>query len=397
MIRVLLFLLLALPLQAQYTVATVPDPKQRGGGYVSDPDNILSEDERKAINALVASIEDSTTAQIAVVLLNSIGEENPKDFATRLFAAWGIGQASKDNGLLILSVMDQRRTEFETGYGMEAVLPDAYCYRIGMQDLVPSFREGRYGEGILKALTRIGEILMDPEAAADIRAELNRKDDFTIDIDRNWVLLFIAFNAFVVFLIMLRLRWVFRNKDDLYDKYLSVKPWTSLFFLLLSPLLYLPLYFYMKQVLKKLRSQPRYSKINGKPMRCLTDAEEDAYLQRGQLTEEQLGSVDYDVWVTENGDDVLVLKYEQRFTGYSYCTKCRYKTFHHERTVVLKAATYSSSGLEEKQYSCKNCGYREHRKVVIPQKVQSSGGSGSSGGGSWGGGSSGGGGAGVSW
>jgi uncharacterized protein len=399
MIRVFLLLLLALPLQAQYTVESVPDPKRSGVGYVSDPDNYLSAEEREAINVLLGALEDSTTAQVAVVLLQSIGEENPKDFATRLFAEWGIGQASKDNGLLILSVMDQRRTEFETGYGMEAVLPDIYCYRIGMQELVPSFREEKYGEGILKALTRISEILQDPDMSADIRAEISGEKEQPFEFNIRYLWFFVAFNAFVVFLIMLRLRWIFQNKDDLYDKYLAVRPWMSLFFLILSPLLYLPLFFYLKNVLKKLRAHPRYSKVNGKPMHRLAEGEEDAYLKRGQITEEHVGSVDYDVWVTDEGDDVQILAYLSRFSGYSTCKQCRYKTFHHEKTVVLKAATYSSSGLEEKRYHCKNCDYRESRQVVIPQKVRSSGGSGGSsrGGGSWGGGRSGGGGAGVGW
>jgi uncharacterized protein len=138
---IIFFLCVFIPLSAQvgFTPETVPNPKNGGTGYVSDPDGILEAAAVVQLNQLIAKLEDSSTAQIAVVLVNSIGQENPKDFATRLFNYWGIGQADTDNGLLIFTVMDQHRTEFETGYGLEAVLTDAMCYRIGMQELVPEF------------------------------------------------------------------------------------------------------------------------------------------------------------------------------------------------------------------------------------------------------------------
>ena len=119
-----LFLLL-LPLslvlaQTTYTVEDIPNPKRGGGsGYVSNPDNVLSPEEVQNLNTLISQMESNTTAQVAIVIVNSIGEDNPKEFATRLFNYWGIGQSDVDNGLLIFTVMGQRRTEFETGYGLE--------------------------------------------------------------------------------------------------------------------------------------------------------------------------------------------------------------------------------------------------------------------------------------
>ena len=113
---------------------------------MSDPDGVIGADAVAEINAIAAAVEDSSTAEIAVVVLTSVGDQNPKDFSTALFNHWGIGKADKDNGLLILTIMDQRRTEFETGYGMEGVLPDVLCYRVGMQVLVPYFQQGEYGE-----------------------------------------------------------------------------------------------------------------------------------------------------------------------------------------------------------------------------------------------------------
>jgi len=144
----------AVSAQSAYTVDNLPNPKDNGGGYLSDPDNILDPNDQAVLESLCRELEQNSTAQFAIVIVNSIGQENPKDFATRLFNSWGIGQADVDNGLLIFSVMDQRRTEFETGYGLEGVLPDAICCRIGMQELVPYFREGDYGAGLIAATQR---------------------------------------------------------------------------------------------------------------------------------------------------------------------------------------------------------------------------------------------------
>lgn len=97
---------------------------------------------------------NNTTDEVAVVILPTIGSHaadaryTPKTFATELFNLWGIGQKDKDNGLLILMVMDERRVEFETGYGMEGILPDALCKRIQVEYMVPKFKQGDYDAGL---------------------------------------------------------------------------------------------------------------------------------------------------------------------------------------------------------------------------------------------------------
>ncbi len=400
----LCLMLLKLGAQSDFhTIESVPDPKLMGGGYVSDPDVYLSALEVVKLNNLIKETEENTTAQIAVVLLKSIGNENPKDFATRLFAHWGIGYADTDNGLLILSVMDQRRTEFETGYGMEAVLTDVQCYRIGMQELVPYFKQEQYGQGLIAAVSRIKTILENPEAAADIRSDRQSR---AAHRGSNGIIPGLPLGLEIYFLINLlfhlilatRVFYILRSKQDLYDKYMSIRKWKLLVFIFIFPLLYLVAYFLLKGLLKQLRNHPRYSKANGQLMRKLKESEEDYYLSQGQITEEEIGSVDYDVWVTEEEDDILILRYKKPFTKYSPCPKCRFTTYFHARSVTIRAATYHSSGKKEEKYECKNCSYQYSKYITIPMKTRSSSGSGGGGGGgSWGGGSSGGGGAGVSW
>ncbi len=384
--------------QKTYTISTVPDPKQNGSGYVSDPAGVITPDEAASINALCRELEQSSTAQIAVVLLPSIGEDNPKEFATRLFRAWGIGQADVDNGLLILTVLDQRRTEFETGDGLEGVLPDILCYRIGMQELVPFFKQDEYGKGLIAATRRFKQQLEQPENLEEIRSSGREGYSPVPGTPRplGWYIV-----ATLVFLLFLAVWLIYSNysKQELYDRYLMVRKVYSWIFILLFPLPYLIIYFLLRRRLRQLRDQQRFSRKNGKPMRKLSESEDDRFLEAGQITEEEIEAVDYDVWVTEEEDDVLILRYDKRWSKYKSCPKCRYKAFHKAESRTLRQATYAHSGQREVIHQCKNCHYSKRQLFTIPKKTRSSSGGGFSGGGgsSWGGGSSSGGGAGVSW
>ena len=386
-----------------YTIENVPNPKEQGNGYVSDPGGIIGPMALAQLNAIASEMEDSSATEIAVVILPSIGDENPKDFTTALFNHWGIGKSGKDNGLLILTVMDQRRTEFETGYGMEGILPDVICYRIGMQVLVPYFQEGKYGEGLVATLTRFQAIILKPESLEELQSGDNAygqaKDRRKYDPGLIFLVVYLAVSTLTGLLLFRYNILTIKGKDELYDKYKKVQRYHSVLWAIFFPLGCLPIYFWNRALLKKLRNHPRFSKLNGKPMRKLRESEENNYLEKGQITEEDIRSVDYDVWITDDADDILILRYENRFTKYSTCPECGFKTYYKAHSEITQAATYSSTGQQELTYCCKNCNYSHIKVETIPMKTDSgsSRGNSSSGGGSWGGGRSGGGGAGVSW
>lgn len=393
--------------QSEYTVKTVPNPKKNGGnGYISDPNDYLSLKEENLINTLINGIEHKTTAQIAVVMVESIGDEVPKDFAVDLFDEWGIGQADRDNGLLILSVMDQRRTEFEVGYGLEPILTDVVCFRIGMSEIVPNFRQGNYGTGIVAAIGRIEQILDNPEVIDEIYSSGLEYEEESKGLPGFVIfLLFYGSIAAVVSLWKYGIAFdIERSKDDYYDKYQRLKKHKIGCLTFLFPI---PLLFFSKMLgrrLKRYRTSPRFSKKNGKPLHLKNEWAENEFLEEAQMLEEKLDSVLYDVWTTEDKSDILILAYEGSSRKYTRCKKCSYKTYGRESSKILKYATYKHSGEKLTYYHCRNCNFRDEVTETIPKKVRSSSSSGSSGssfGGSssssFGGGRSGGGGSGVSW
>lgn len=394
--------------QPNYSVDQVPDPKQDGIGYVSDPDDILDYASEQELNKLISGIKSKTSAEIAIVMLTSIGDEVPKDFAVKLFESWEIGKAKTDNGLLILTVMDQRRTEFEVGYGLEPILTDAICFRIGSQEIVPHFKRGEYGAGLIAAITRIASILDNPEVVDEIYAS---GLDHSASLSEKYPIPFYLLIAYAVVCFLLAL-WFFgvvfdieRSKDDFFDKYKRLEKMKFGCLLFIFPL---PFIFYnilVNKRLKKYRYAPRFSRISGLPLTLKDEWADNDFLERSQVLEETLESVNYDVWVTEDESDILVLEYAGAISKYSDCKECGYKTFGRTKSVVARAANYDRSGERHVHYNCRNCNYKKMDIEKIPQLIAASsssssysGSSSSSGGSSsWGGGSSGGGGAGVSW
>jgi len=392
-----------------YTIEDVPSPRGAGIiGFVSDPKDLIDFTSEQYINELLYELEQKSSVEVAVVMLPSIGQEVPKDFAVKLFNTWKIGKADTDNGLLILTVMDQRRTEFEVGYGLEPILTDVVCYLIGVNEIVPRFKKGDFGGGIENAVLQIKEFLENPEVIDEVYGYtlIHEEEPFTLEWYHILGLLYALICVILGFWYFGQAFDIQLSKDDYYDKYHRLY---KLKFGCTQFLFPLPMLFFAsmaKKRLEKYRNAPRFSKINGKPMKLLTNYDEIEYLAEAQLLEEELKSILYDVWITEDESDIMFLEYEgPNGRKYSDCTECGYKTFGKITSLVLVEATYDHGGTRIDKYECRNCNYQEEKEIETPQKSRPSesssssfsSSSSSSSSSSFGGGSSGGGGAGVSW
>ncbi|MCX2495455.1 TPM domain-containing protein [Pedobacter sp. PF22-3] len=155
--------------QTAYKVKDIPDPKKNGGGYVSDPDQILGADAVTQINNTIADFELKTNVQVAVVVVNDFEHDKEDfDFAYELFNTWGIGSKTSNNGLLLFISKERRKYRFITGTGTEGVLPDVKLKHIAEQNLIPAFRENDYDTGIINTLNALGEIILKPENKSEL-------------------------------------------------------------------------------------------------------------------------------------------------------------------------------------------------------------------------------------
>ena len=130
-------------------------PRPSPPKLVNDFSGTLSEQQTAALEQKLVAYDDSTSTQIAIVILKSLGGYPIEDYTFELGTRWGIGRDKKDNGILILVAMEDRKTFIATGYGMEGTITDARAKNIIENAIKPNFREEKYFEGLQEATDRI--------------------------------------------------------------------------------------------------------------------------------------------------------------------------------------------------------------------------------------------------
>src|SRR3989338_4731798 len=128
-------------------------------GWVNDFAGVIASGERAELTALIEEVEGKTSAEIFVVTVESIAPYEEKEYARLLFDNWKPGKKGKDNGVLVLLAVKERRWRIETGYGIEGILPDGLCGEIGRNYMVPYFKEGKYSEGLYYGVTAVADII----------------------------------------------------------------------------------------------------------------------------------------------------------------------------------------------------------------------------------------------
>ena len=126
---------------------------------VNDFAGLLNANEISALEQKLVAFSDSTSTQIAIVIVRDLGGYDKADYAQRLGEKWGIGQKGKNNGVLILvktKTADSKGEVFITaGYGLEGAIPDLTCEEIVDNEVLPAFRQDEYYRGLDKATSTL--------------------------------------------------------------------------------------------------------------------------------------------------------------------------------------------------------------------------------------------------
>lgn len=126
------------------------------GHRVHDDAHVLSQAAIDRLEVLLKEHEDSTTNQIAVLIIQSLEGEDLEGYSIRVaHDTWKLGQKNRDNGVLLLIAVDDHKMRIEVGQGLEGVLTDAVCGRIIRNEMAPYFREQQYEEGVSAAVQAI--------------------------------------------------------------------------------------------------------------------------------------------------------------------------------------------------------------------------------------------------
>ncbi|HEY9691240.1 MAG TPA: TPM domain-containing protein [Oculatellaceae cyanobacterium] len=353
-------------------VEAVPNPRKVNSGWVTDMANILNQSTESEINQLVSQLEAKNGAEIAVVTVSDTKPSaTPKQFATSLFNRWGIGKKGEDNGVLILISKGERRVEIETGYGVEAILPDAKVGNIIRQEITPHFKQADYDGGTLAGTKALVETLSNEQISANVVAEQPAKNS--------------------------AVPWLYGLGGGL-----GLAVGTG--FYLKNRRRFIPPEGKSRKHGSGSGDRPMYCQQCRNPMEKLDSTAIQPYLSQPEQVAQQLGSISFEGWQCSHclpqltGTKIHIRTYILNSDRYTTCPTCQELTAESTQEVLQHATEYSE-GRRQTYNHCHCCGYESVQEEIIPRIVRTTtiSSSSSSSYSSGSGGSSGGGGAGDSW
>ncbi|HEY9609604.1 TPM domain-containing protein [Allocoleopsis sp.] len=382
-------------------VKDVPNPRQINGTWVTDMAGMLDEPTEAQLNSMISQLERKNGTEIAVVTVpETAPAASPKEFTTKLFNYWGIGKKGKDNGVLLLISKGDRRVEIETGYGMEAILPDAKVGNIINTQITPRFKQGDFKGGTLAGTKALVVAIEKPQSSS-----VSQKPTPTAIASGTAQTLLPTQSSAL-------------EQEPTED---AKVPWGLLGGGGALVLAIGTAAFMNRRVLIEPEGRSRFKGGRRvcicanckKRMEKVDESIIQFTLSKPEQVAQQLGSVRFEGWkcpecsqqLTESGFHRVA--YVPRFSRFCECPTCEELTAT-RTTQILQHPTEYSTGRRLIIDQCQCCDYYQEREETIPclppppppSSSSSGGGSsggGSSGGGSFGGGSSGGGGAGGSW
>lgn len=167
---------LALPVFAKFTPPPAPV-----NGYIYDETSTLSSDQIKDLNQLIDSYKkrNSGKIELGVYIAKSLGDTEIAEAGLQTARAWGIGDAKRKNGVLLLVAMDMHKIRIEVGTGVEGSLTDLSSSHIIRQIIAPEFKENDFYSGIKKGIMAISAAVTTNLSAEEkaLLSQAEQKDD----------------------------------------------------------------------------------------------------------------------------------------------------------------------------------------------------------------------------
>ncbi len=173
--RYVIIAILAAALLSAKTIYAENIPKP--DGWVNDYAGVVSVEDRGKITSIITELEQKTGAEIFVVTIKSMAPYDEQSYARIYFDSWKPGKKGKDNGVLVLLAIKERRWRIEAGYGIEGILPDGRCGQIGRDYMVPYFKNGEYGKGLYRGIAAMASVIAD-----DAKITLNNAEVKNVSI-----------------------------------------------------------------------------------------------------------------------------------------------------------------------------------------------------------------------
>lgn len=170
-------------------------------GRVVDEAGVIPQAVSGRVTAKLASLESKSGIQLVVATVRTLGDAEIEPYANALFRAWGLGEKTKNNGVLLIVAPNEHKVRIEVGYGLEGTLTDALSKIIITNAMVPRFKTGDFGGGIERGVDDIITVLTTDSADWQQRPDVRivRNQDSTVD----QLTPFIVFGFFVLIFFLL--------------------------------------------------------------------------------------------------------------------------------------------------------------------------------------------------
>jgi uncharacterized protein len=176
-------------------------PAPIGDIYVQDFANVLTEQEKTELRNMGRALESQTTAQVAILTINSIGDRSIQEFANEAFRKYGIGSEAQDNGILLVISLGERQVWIEVGYGLEGRIPDGKAGRILDEVTVPLLQNQQPNKAIIETYKVLANEVLTEYGQEGLQGTVNNSQSAAADEGLgipSWLLILIV--VVVVFL-----------------------------------------------------------------------------------------------------------------------------------------------------------------------------------------------------
>jgi uncharacterized protein len=166
-------------------------------GRVVDQAGVMSAESKSDIEAKSKTLEDKSGIQLVVATVKSLQGGDIETYANQLFRFWKLGEAKKNNGVLLLVAPNERKVRIEVGYGLEGTLTDALSSVIISSAIIPRFKNKDYSGGIERGVDGIISVLSGDSAEWQPKVNV-RTEDTSSDFDKLFPILFFAIVFFII-------------------------------------------------------------------------------------------------------------------------------------------------------------------------------------------------------
>jgi uncharacterized protein len=304
-------------------------------GSISDLANVLPNRDETALLESIAWFKRNTGGEIMVLTLASwkalaTPDKTWESFNTNLFNRWGIGSKSRNDGVLFVAAIKERKLRIELGLGFKR------CYDFSMKqilerDVVPLFKETRYGAGMALGTKKIIQSLpklcpVAPKPVTVPNANLTRP----------------SIQTYVP------------SSPSIPE---PITPWLPIG----VGLTILGAWAGIGSL-----SRPKRCQQCKTPLEKISEEADDEYLNQGQQLEERLQSVNYDVWHCKTCNNHELFRRRAFFSSYSQCPSCQHQTLSGTQKPIVPASE-TQQGLARLERTCSHCQHRDSQDILLPR------------------------------